>query len=274
MQKYEILDYSIVKISGKDRFQFLQSIVTADMRESFTYSLLLSPQGRFLFDFFVVNLPEFYLIEIKNSIASNFTKKLMMYKLHSDVSVEIFEKYEVVYSRSRLEGVEKLYEYKDPRFLDLGFRSLVKKGELRNTYEPIYLEDKYRFAIPEGYEELLHDKSMPQEYGIDILNGISYTKGCYIGQEVISRTKYQGVIRKRIFKVIADHDISAIAQGSEITSSNSKIGVFLSGYKNLGIALIRTENLQIQSTITTCNLEIRLEKPKWGTDSEKYSQTE
>ncbi len=262
MQKYEILDYSLIKISGKDASQFLQSIVTSDIRERTSYSLLLSPQGRFLFDFFVTNMGDFYLIEAKSSQSEALIKKLMIYRLRSDVHIEILNEYCVLYSKTPLE-ISKYYEYKDPRFQMLGFRTIVERFSAPQSSDKIYEEDKYEFAIPEGDYELIQDKSMPQEYGIDVLGGISYTKGCYIGQEVISRTKYQGTVRKAIFKITTESDLSHIERGSNITQNDQQIGTFCSGYKNLGIALIRLNSAEINSIASISDITIKLEIPKW-----------
>lgn len=241
MINYQKLDYSIIKVEGEDAPRFLQSIITNDIESKNTiYSLMLTPQGKFLFDFFITHNQKAFFIEICKSKAEEFMAKLKSYRLRSKVIISHIAEYGVIYSHQRVD-LPKLYEYQDPRHSGLGIRSIVVVSELQSNSD-IYSQDKYKYSIPEGYSELIQDKSMPLEYGMENLNAISFTKGCYVGQEVISRTKYQGVIRKAIFKITASSDLSAVAPGSDIMINDNKIGIFCSSYKNMAIGLIRIEN--------------------------------
>ena len=265
MTHYQKLDYSIIKIEGEDSAKFLQSIITNDINSETTiYSLMLTPQGKFLFDFFITPMGNDYFIEISTAQLEPFISKLKLYRLRSKVSITHMPEYGTIYSHQSLD-LPKLYEYKDPRHAGLGLRTIMLAG---NTSSPLnlYQEDKYKLAIPEGYTELIQDKSMPLEYGLEHLNAISFTKGCYVGQEVISRTKYQGVIRKAIFRITSEADLSNIIPGSIISISDNKIGTLCSSYKNQGIGLIRLENYEMYKNhgqIKMDSLNISLHKATW-----------
>lgn len=242
MLEHQKLNYSIVKISGDDAVKFLQSIITADINNAGNiYSLMLTPKGKFLFDFFITKIKNDYYIEIATAKLAEFIAKLKMYIFRSKVSLEHLEEYGVIYSRTR-SNLKTFYEYQDPRLNKLGIRSVLRVSDIKGPESDIYIKDKYKFTIPDGCIELIEDKSMPLEYGLDALNAISYSKGCYIGQEVISRTKYQGFIRKKLFSTSSDSDLSDVEKGSDILYQNSKIGIICSSYHTLAICLIRIDN--------------------------------
>jgi folate-binding protein YgfZ len=267
------LNRGIIKISGNDASSFLQALITNDIYGSATiYAMMLSPQGRYLFDFFITNTGNLYWLETDLSSLSDLIAKLKLYRLRSNVVIEdVSDAYSIVYSHELLPR-DKVCEYQDPRFEGMGMRTIVSGGsELATT--DLYLRDKYAYAIPDGEFDLIRDKSMPQEYGMDMLKCIDYTKGCYVGQEMISRTKYQGVIRKQIFKIVAESDLSGFEQGSQVTASGTKIGVLCSSYLNEGIGLIRLEdyNTNLGAQFYINGLEVRLEIPAWRADkTEKH----
>ncbi len=247
---------SIVKISGVDSAKFLQNLVTNDLalsNNNAIYAMMLSPQGRFLFDMFIIPVENGYFLDVFTGTKDLLLKKLSMYKINMQVSIEDLEELKVCYASlnkagdnviledaQRSSGISNIIPYKDPRHKELGYRIIFSHASEDGDS---YLQDKYKYAIPDGGIDLLHDKAMPQEYGAEQLHAISYTKGCYVGQEVISRTKSQGVVRKKIYKVIADVDLSDIAHGTEITADGVKVGIFCSGYLKEGIALIREGDL-------------------------------
>jgi hypothetical protein len=127
----------------------------------------------------------------------------------------------------------------------------------------LYLEDKYNYAIPDGFVDLVLDRSIPVEFGAEELGAISYTKGCYLGQEIISRTKYQGVVRKKIFK-LQSIDGSNLSIG-EVLSSGEIVGLACSTYKNMAIALLREERyLALTEKKATLNgNEVVISIPEW-----------
>ncbi|WPY00166.1 Folate-binding protein YgfZ [Candidatus Trichorickettsia mobilis] len=267
---YEILtDRSILEVSGVDASKFLQNLITNDLTvNDYCYTYMLNNQGRYLFDFFIIKLSsEKFLIDISQTISAQFIEKLMMYKLRA--RVEFFnssDKYSVIYSKNKPEFTT-IFSSHDPRYQQLGIRSIVNKTVkfVPDAQLDLYLNDKYNFAIPDGDIDLIPGKSIPVEYGAEELGAISYDKGCYIGQEVISRTKYQGTVRKKIFKIQAKTDMNNQLKTNEIVSSSEVIGRVCSTYKTQGLALVREENYFACSNelITVDGIEIKLSIPEW-----------
>jgi len=241
---FEVLDdRSLLEVSGSDSFKFLQNLITNDLASSdYLYSYMLTNQGKYLFDFFVFKISdEKFLIDINKNQLSLFTTKLVMYKLRSNVVfIDLSDTHKVVYSKNIID-FPSLISRQDPRFSGLGTRSIIVKNGFKTTKENLYLDDKYNFAIIDGYTDLIYEKSIPIEYGAEELHAISYTKGCYIGQELISRTKYLGVVRKKIFHLYSDQELSHLSKNDEIIVDNVNIGIICSSYKNKAIALIREE---------------------------------
>lgn len=268
---FEILtNRSIYEFSGIDALKFLQNLTTQDLKKNdYCYTYMLNNQGRYLFDFFVFKVnEEKFFIDIASSQAEIFQTKLRLYKLRS--TWEIIDRsldYKIIYSKE-MPNFDSIYARKDPRTNLLGYRILTQNAAIKQDFDnnlSLYLEDKYELAIPDGYTDLIFERSFPLEYGAETLKSISYKKGCYIGQEFISRTKYQGVVRKKIFKITSINDLSHVSKGAEIMINNIKIGVGCSFYKNKGIALIREEEYFAQkgeaASIGSINIELII--PFW-----------
>lgn len=255
---------SVVKISGPDRLKFLQNLVTNDLTKmqdsaiGVIYAMMLSPQGRFLFDLFILNFENHYLLDVFSETKDILIKKLSMYKINLEVTIEDMPELYVGYENEK----SSEFAFKDPRYLRLGYRTICNTKP-ENSSLSLYVEDKYQYTIPDGGIDLIQDKAMPQEYGAEELNAISYTKGCYIGQEVISRTKSQGVVRKKIYKINSEFDLGGIIHGTEITLNDKKIGIFCSGYQREGIALIRVEDLAGANNATLAGNIISLNCACW-----------
>lgn len=265
---------SILSLSGKDALVFLQNIVTNDLNNySYSYNYLLSPQGRYLYDFFVLKLsPDQLFIDIDSISAQSFLQKLTIYKLRRDIEIKnLASEYLVLYSREKMETNEGVIASNcDPRFSKLGFRTIVKSSginKLELADDNLYMQDKYEFAIPDGRDDLIAENSVVFQFGAEELSAVSFSKGCYIGQEVISRAKYQGITRKKLFKLVSDKKIAFNDIGTEITDlRGEKIGIFCSSYNKLGIGLLNEEKyLGLDKKIALINgiQEVLILKPEW-----------
>ena len=240
-------DRSVIHIYGSDSEKFLQGQVTNDIiRNKYSYNYLLNNQGRFLFDFFVYRKSsESFYIDIHSSAVKKFTLRLSMYKLRSDVEfIDVSDNLAVLYSYQVIQK-KPLFSIQDPRNNQLGFRTTIEKSRLKvftEFTENLYLKDKYELSIIDGDSDLVYEKSIPIEYGADDMNSISYEKGCYVGQEIISRAKYQGVIRKKIYKLKFGTEVAQNTLEDTITDlDGNKIGIVCSSYSDLAIGLIREE---------------------------------
>ncbi len=268
----EILENrGLLSILGPDAGNFLQSMTTNNvLRNIYSYNYILNNQGRYLFDFFVYRQnSESYFIDIDQDSLENLVRLLTMYKLRRNLDIKnISNEYNILYSKLPVES-DVEFSLQDPRCKKLGYRSMIKKEKINNfntTKDSLYLLDKYDYAIIDGNIDLIYDKSIPIEYGAEELNAISYDKGCYVGQEVISRAKYQGVVRKNIFKLQFNKEITNVKQGdSVIDSENNKIGIICSIYRNQSIALLRKEKVSsLKEQIAIIENEVaNIETPAW-----------
>lgn len=277
----EILeDRAIIEIQGDDSFNFLQSMITADLKASnYSYSYILNSQGRYLYDFFILKTKEnHFILDVHIDNIEGIIQYLNLYKLRAKISLNRDEKnILVIYSKSKLENA--LFSAKDPRSDLLGFRSFFTDHnylENMNKKKNLYFQDKYKLAITDGVIDLSYAKSFPLEFGGEYFGAISYNKGCYIGQELISRTKYQGIIRKKIFKIILEKSPPYLVKNASVLLAQKnnndflKIGVITSYYNNEAIALLREDllsdipcSLFVQNTEETELMPAIIYKPDW-----------
>lgn len=261
--QYQILPRNLIKITGPDKFKLLQGLITKDINLVVTqpiYALMLSPQGRFLFDFFIYLKDEDIYLSVHESRFDICKSKLQMYKLRSQVEITPISLY-CIYSTEILK--DTICSFKDPRLDQLGYISFVSNKPSFGQSD-IYTKHKYEYIIPDAEAELIYEKTLPQEVGIDFLCGIDYNKGCYVGQEVIMRTKTQGVVRKRLVKIIADSDLES--KEGEIVSNSNKVGKLLSVNGNMGMAVIKiAEIVEDQTYLTTdsTSVKVNIILPAW-----------
>ncbi len=275
---------SILSLVGEDSLTFLQNIVTNDLGSKiYSYNYLLSPQGRYLFDFFVFKFQfDRLLIDVDSFSSELLFRTLDLYKLRKDVEINnVSSKYSILYSKEKLDITDEvIFSHQDPRFFRLGFRSLVKSSYIKENLKAdeqtsdeiarsmnLYIKDKYEHAIPDGIDDLIFDNSLVSQYGAEELSAISFSKGCYVGQEVISRAKYQGSVRKKLFKLSCDTELTSNELGTKVTDlAGGAIGIFCSGYNNLGMALLNEEKyfgLSMKSGIVGGTKEVAIVQPEW-----------
>jgi folate-binding protein YgfZ len=225
---------AIVSIAGADRYEFLQGLISNDVYVPIVYTLMLTPQGKFLYDFFILSYKEQLLLDCSLTQVSNIIKTLNMYKLRSKVVIQQELAYKIISSHNLIP--EAIISYQDPRKTKLRYRSIIT-CELANQGIS-YDELRISLGVPEGEKDLLSNKSYPLEFGMDNFNAIDFNKGCYVGQEVTARTKHLGVIRKKIHHIRGENLPLA---GAEIMLEEQKIGIMCSSVNNQGLALLRTD---------------------------------
>ena len=211
-----------IKISGKDRKSFLQNIITNDINllasQDMIYSCLLTPQGKFLYDFFIHEAVQELIVDCEGGArTSDLAKLLNMYKLHADINIEVIEDIELytVFGSTQ-------YGHKDPRHDDMGYRSYIKPNLPEKDFKHWdYL--RISLEIPDGSRDMIAQKSTLLECNIDKLNGVSFDKGCYIGQEITARMHYRGLVKKHLKCV----NIDDTTEGADLRSTCGDIGLAL-----------------------------------------------
>jgi folate-binding protein YgfZ len=213
------------------------------------YTAMLTPQGRFYGDFFLHAGPkadDLYL-DVAKDFEEHLLKRLRLYKLRAVVEISnALTACFVVTQHGLPEVLEGLYL--DPRSPDLGYRGLVFDSLPEDSQEnpASYTKLCLKNGIPRYGIELIPEKTIPLEGNMEEMNALSFTKGCYVGQELTARTKHQGLVRKKLFPVQVEGNLTQRqwAEGIVIEDAGQKVGELLSAEQGLGIAKLRLEFLQ------------------------------
>ncbi len=265
--KFVILeDRGIVAVSGADRRSFLQGLVSNDVEKLAAnralYAALLTAQGKYLHDFIMVEDGEAIWLDAEAARLADLRRRLSIYRLRA--KVEIAERPELavaaVFGAGALAALGLAGEpgtarpletgivLGDPRLTELGARAILPRDALRPALIALGLAqvdfaawDRHRLGlgIPDGSRDLVLDKSILLEAGFDELNGVDWQKGCYVGQELTARTKYRGLIKKRLFPVTIDG--AAPAPGAVLTLDGREAGEMRSSRDGQGLALLRLD---------------------------------
>jgi folate-binding protein YgfZ len=267
--KYDLQkDIRILQIIGQDAKQFLNSIITNQINHNSIYAFILSSNGRYLFDFFIHAIQDSYLIEVHNSLFESLLDKLNFYKLRRKISIyDRSEDLSALYSHQVNHDFEYESCMQDSRYTALGQRIILKKDFAKEYKQSnIYMLDKYQYCIPDGHSDMVQNKSIILEFGAELLSAVSFSKGCFPGQELIARTKYSGKLTKMPYKILAleEIDLANVEKRTTIfDNSGSPIGIFCSGSKNLGIAIAKRDLVGAEKLAYLNNQQIKLEIPKW-----------
>ncbi len=223
-------DRTVLKVSGSDARKFLQDLVTNNLdNEGLIYAALLTPQGKYLFDFFMLEQQGSWLVDVKNDRAAALAQRLTMYRLRADVVIE-----DSGLKVQRGLGAAPDRAYADPRHAALGWRMYgVETGnEARIDWDAIRVEH----CIPETGIELIADETYILEVGFERLHGVDFRKGCYVGQEISARMKHKTELRKGLALVQIE---GAAALGTPITAEGKAAGVLYTQAGGKAIAYLR-----------------------------------
>ncbi len=254
---------SVIRVSGSDSQHFLHNILTNDPPEKGmgSFAGLLTPQGKIMFDFLMYGDDEGYLIDVPSDLKEDFLKRLMFYKLRADVVIEDSSAdFSVVVSAGDEGKV-----YTDPRHEGLGNRGFVptdEAGSPEGSFEE-YESLRISLGVPEGGKDYVYGDNFPHDACYDFLNGVIFTKGCYVGQEVVSRMKHRGTARKRIVHVHGESDLPQT--GDDITSAGNIIGRLGSVAGTEGLGLVRIDRAgKAEEPILVGDVLVTLSVPEWA----------
>ena len=289
-QIFILKDRGIVYISGEDSKDFLQNIVTNDLNKVSNtlsaFSSLLTPQGKYLFDFIIVKHKHGYFLDCEINQIDDLINKLEMYKLNSKIEILNLsnefqvaaisnEKFLTLDNTKNELGFTTNYRDDpfliDPRNINLGARVIINLEKLYMSIKKLGLqleepEKYYDFSHKLGIAQIntkdLQEKLFGLECNFEELNGIDFKKGCYVGQENTARMKMKNKIRKRLIPIDTKENIKS---GSEISFKNESIGKVLIGGQ-YPFALIRFDNIDkdyMGKDLSCDGLKIKLLKPTW-----------
>jgi hypothetical protein len=261
-----LADRGVLLIAGEDARTFLQGLVSNDVRrlasDQAIYAALLTPQGKFLFDFLIAETADGLLLDVEAARRGDLVRRLSMYRLRANVRIGDPGSGWRVHAlmgdgaAGRLglaarEGVARAFAggvaFVDPRLGRLGVRALLPEGGEETIraagFVPATPADYERLrlalGVPDGSRDIQVDKSFLLESNAEELHGVDFDKGCYIGQELTARSKFRGVVRKRLFRVDVDGPLPA--PGTTIVLGEKEAGVMRSGEGSVGLALLRLE---------------------------------
>ena len=274
-------DRGVVKVSGNDARDFLNGLVTTDMtllRPGLgRFGALLTPQGKIITDFLITEAPSGhgggFLIDCPLALAQGLADKLGFYKLRAKVTVEnLSDSLGVLAAWDGDLALKPDLAFADPRNLTLGWRILVPKELAQKAAGLIGAEmvdsaayDAHRIAsgVPRGGLDFMYGDAFPHETNMDRLHGVDFDKGCYVGQEVVSRMQHRGTARTRTVRIILDG--SAPEPGAAITAGDKPVGTMGSSAGRNGLALMRIDRvadaLDAAIPLTSGGLAVHLAEP-------------
>ena len=295
MEKNEVItleDRGFIQVNGPEAKEFLQNIVTNNIEkvtpESTLFSSILTPQGKYLFDFFIIKLKDNYLIECEKKSTSEIIKLLNFYKLRSKVDlVDLNEKYTVaiislekfreINNSDPLKGKTTAYEnnliYVDPRNEKLGAKIISKTKDINLIIKKLnlsiddknkYYKKSFELGIPQTEMGKLKEKIFGIENNLDELNGIDFKKGCYVGQENTARIKLRNKLRRRVLPV--QKIKGEISENDIIKYKDNEIGKIMIN-KPHPFALVKVVDPDLKEfnniELKCGNSKIKILKPDW-----------
>ena len=252
---YKNSNSQFLSIEGEDSNEFLQNLITNDINkcseDNIIYSCLLSPQGKFLSDFFIFKKDEKYLIETHSFFYEKLLKKLNLYKLRSKVQINEVNN---LHSYSVFGDIQKdqdtfIFNF-DPRNKNIGLKliHLKKNPEILESLNEIN-EEKYhqiliQNTVPLSHYDLEENKSLLLENNFENLNSISWDKGCYVGQEITARMKYRALLKKKIYSLEIKEGSPLI--GQVIKDDENEFGKIISIKNDSVLAMLKIELAEIK----------------------------
>jgi tRNA-modifying protein YgfZ len=277
-------DRGVVKVAGEEARRFLHGLVTADVNTlapgQARYAALLTPQGKIIADFIMTEAAAAdgggFFLDCPRALAPALVEKLAFYRLRAKVGIE---------DLSGKLGVMAIWEgtgvtecgllYPDPRLPALGLRCILPPdlaadaaAELGATLVEAAAYELHRIAlgVPRGGQDFSYGDAFPHEADMDQLGGVDFAKGCYIGQEVVSRVEHRGIARRRSVPIA--YDGFAPEAGMAVMAGDKNVGTLGSTAGGRGLAMLRLDRaedaLAAGTPLTAGGLPLRIVKPEWA----------
>jgi hypothetical protein len=280
-------DRGVIKVTGDDARKFLHGLVTADMLgvtpDTARFCALLTPQGKIIADFFVTEAPQAdgggFFLDIPRALAVTLVEKLNLYKLRAKILIEdlteilgvlaVWDGFDATKHATTKQGLS----YADPRLPVLGLRVMIAPHRAAAAASELgaalviaedYEAHRIALGVPRGGLDFAYGDAFPHEADMDQLGGVDFAKGCYVGQEVVSRIEHRGIARTRA--VALRYEGATPESGAPITAGERQVGTMGSAARGCGIALIRLDRVAEaeQAVLAACGIPIRLIKPDWA----------
>jgi folate-binding protein YgfZ len=231
---------AVIAVDGEDRVPFLQGLVSNDVALATPgraiWSAFLTPQGKWLADFFIIANGNRLLLDCERDQAADLARKLARYRLRSKVTVAVDPDMHVHVAWGSPPAMDAIIA-EDTRLPEAGWRVLARGALPTTAFEADWDLHRLSLGLPEGSRDMEAEKSVLLEAGFDELGGVSWTKGCYMGQELTARTRYRGLVKRRLFPVTVDGPLPP--PGTPVLQDGADVGTMRSGRDGLGLALLR-----------------------------------
>lgn len=284
MQAALLPDRGVVKVAGDDARRFLNGLVTNDMGKAAPgqprFAALLTPQGKIIVDFIIAEAPAQdgggFFLDCPRVLATTLVEKLNFYKLRAKVICEDLS--EVLGVMAVWDGTadsEYGLSYPDPRLAALGSRIMLPPhlaaeaaADLGCTLADAEAYETHRIAlgVPRGGADFVYGDTFPHEADMDQLAGVDFDKGCYVGQEVVSRVEHRASARSRVVPIA--YDEFAPSSGLPIMAGDKQVGTLGSTAKGHGLALVRLDRIEdalaAGTQLQAGGIGLRAVKPKWA----------
>lgn len=260
----ELPSRALIALSGPDWRGFLHGLVTNDVETlapgEARFAALLTPQGRLLWDLFVVGREDGALLDVAAEHRDAIVLRLKMYRLRAKVEIDAAEAAVSVLFDAPARPAGEHLVVPDPRLPALGLRGYgaVAPAEARRADEAAYDAHRLALGVP-GPADWGADKTYPIEANFDLLHGIDFKKGCFVGQETTSRMKRRGQIKNRMLPIAFDGPPPA--PGAEVLNGSLRAGEVRSGLDGRAMALLRLDRLDGELTVD--GRPVRVERPAW-----------
>ena len=268
---------AVLRIAGADAGNFLQGLITNDIGKAQgangVHAGLLSPQGKVLFDFFLVADGGGFLVDVAKEKAEDLAKRLAFYRLRATVEIGEDPSREVAacWGGKPVQPTGGIV-FADPRLPALGYRAVLAKGTSPTALgcdaatEQDYHDFRIGLGVPEGGRDYAFGDVFPHEALFDQLSGVDFNKGCFVGQEVVSRMEHRSTARKRILPV--EGAAALPAPGTSIEAAGVAIGTLGSVSGAAGLALIRLDRVEEAlargETLAAGGVKIALRRPAFA----------
>jgi folate-binding protein YgfZ len=284
MQTALLSDRGVVKVTGEAARRFLHGLVTADVNAlapgQARYAALLTPQGKIIADFIITEAAAAdgggFFLDCPRALAPALVEKLTFYRLRAKVGIEdLSGKLGVMAAWGGTGVTECGLLYPDPRLPALGLRCILPPeladdaaAELGATLVDAAAYEAHRITlgVPRGGQDFSYGDAYPHEADMDQLGGVDFAKGCYIGQEVVSRVEHRGIARTRIVPIA--YDGFAPEAGMPVMAGDTNVGTLGSTAGGRGLAMLRLDRaedaLAAGTPLTAGGLPLRIIKPEWA----------
>jgi len=246
-------DRGVVRVEGEDAPDFLQGLTTNDVLGlsvgEARFAALLAPQGKILFDFFVLRapgVPAAFLLDCPRALAADLARRLTIYKLRAKVAIR--DESAALGVVADLSGTADLppeaLAYADPRAVTLGRRAILPRAAAEAIGEgglAAYEAARIAAGAPKGGVDFAYGDAFPHDADMDLFNGVDFKKGCYVGQEVVSRMKHRGEARKRVVKVRLSGP--APEPGAPVADGALVVGALGGASGDRALALVRVDRV-------------------------------